>query len=72
MCWGEPAPPLATTGIFTASLTAANQIAWQEQIEIRRADKYPKITLAELRPCRNRMTVMSQRPFRNYRCRLRW
>jgi rhamnose transport system substrate-binding protein len=37
--------------IITASLTAANMIAWQKEIEIRRASKYPDITLAALRPC---------------------
>ncbi len=37
--------------IITASLTAANMIAWQKEIEIRRASKYPDIKLAELRPC---------------------
>ena len=37
--------------IITASLTAANMIAWQEEIEKRRAAKYPDIKLAALRPC---------------------
>jgi len=37
--------------IITASLTASNMIAWQEQIEIRRKDKYPDIKMASLRPC---------------------
>lgn len=37
--------------IITASLTAANMIEWQKQIEIRRADKYPGIRMAVLRPC---------------------
>lgn len=37
--------------IITASLTAANMISWQEQIEIRRSEKYPEIELAVLRPC---------------------
>ena len=37
--------------IITASLTAANMIAWQKEIEIRRAAKYPNIKLAALRPC---------------------
>ena len=37
--------------IITASLTAANMIAWQEKIEQRRKDKYPEITMAALRPC---------------------
>jgi rhamnose transport system substrate-binding protein len=37
--------------IITASLTAANMIAWQKEIEIRRASKYPEIKLAALRPC---------------------
>ncbi len=37
--------------IITASLTAANMIAWQKEIEIRRAAKYPDMKLAALRPC---------------------
>jgi ribose/xylose/arabinose/galactoside ABC-type transport system permease subunit/ABC-type sugar transport system substrate-binding protein len=37
--------------IITASLTAANMIAWQKTIEDRRREKYPKITMAALRPC---------------------
>lgn len=37
--------------IITASLTASNMIEWQKQIEKRRAEKYPGITLATLRPC---------------------
>ncbi len=37
--------------IITASLTAANMIAWQEQIEARRLDKYPEIEMVALRPC---------------------
>ena len=37
--------------IITASLTAANMIAWQKEIEIRRSSKYPDIKLAALRPC---------------------
>ncbi len=37
--------------IISASLTAANMIAWQKEIEIRRASKYPDIKLAALRPC---------------------
>ncbi len=37
--------------IITASLTAANMIAWQKEIEIRRSEKYPEIKLAALRPC---------------------
>jgi len=37
--------------IITASLTAANMIDWQKAIEARRAEKYPEIKLAELRPC---------------------
>ncbi len=37
--------------IITASLTASNMIAWQEQIEVRRKAKYPEIRLAALRPC---------------------
>jgi ribose/xylose/arabinose/galactoside ABC-type transport system permease subunit/ABC-type sugar transport system substrate-binding protein len=37
--------------IITASLTAANMIAWQKEIEIRRAAKYPGIKMVALRPC---------------------
>jgi rhamnose transport system permease protein len=37
--------------IITASLTAANMIAWQKEIEIRRLAKYPQIKMAALRPC---------------------
>jgi ABC-type sugar transport system substrate-binding protein len=37
--------------IITASLTAANMIAWQKAIEARRAEAYPGIELAALRPC---------------------
>jgi rhamnose transport system permease protein len=37
--------------IITASLTAANMIAWQKTIEARRREKYPQIKLAALRPC---------------------
>jgi rhamnose transport system permease protein len=37
--------------IITASLTAANMIAWQQEIEKRRVEKYPDIKMAALRPC---------------------
>ncbi len=37
--------------IISASLTAANMIAWQKTIEARRQEKYPQITMAALRPC---------------------
>jgi rhamnose transport system permease protein len=37
--------------IITASLTAANMIAWQKTIEARRVEKYPHIKMATLRPC---------------------
>jgi rhamnose transport system permease protein len=37
--------------IITASLTAANQIEWQKYIEARRAEKFPEVKMAELRPC---------------------
>jgi rhamnose transport system permease protein len=37
--------------IITASLTASNMIDWQREIEKRRADKYPGIKMAALRPC---------------------
>ncbi|MDB5327003.1 MAG: permease component of ribose/xylose/arabinose/galactoside ABC-type transporter, partial [Phycisphaerales bacterium] len=37
--------------IVTASLTAANQNEWMKYIEKRRAEKYPDIKLAVVRPC---------------------
>ncbi len=37
--------------IITASLTAANMIAWQKAIEARRQAKYPEIKMVALRPC---------------------
>lgn len=37
--------------IITASLTAGNMIDWQKEIEKRRAEKYPAIRMAALRPC---------------------
>ena len=37
--------------IITASLTASNMIDWQQAIEARRAEKYPEIKMAALRPC---------------------
>ncbi|GAC1465026.1 MAG: hypothetical protein NVSMB9_04250 [Isosphaeraceae bacterium] len=37
--------------IITASLTASNMIEWQKEIESRRAEKYPRIKRAALRPC---------------------
>ena len=37
--------------IITASLTAANMNEWQKTIEQRRAEKYPDIKMAVLRPC---------------------
>jgi ribose/xylose/arabinose/galactoside ABC-type transport system permease subunit/ABC-type sugar transport system substrate-binding protein len=37
--------------IITASITAANMIAWQKTIEARRQEKYPQIKMAALRPC---------------------
>jgi rhamnose transport system permease protein len=38
--------------IITASLTASNMIEWQQQIEKRRREKYPDITMAgNPRPC---------------------
>ncbi len=37
--------------IITASLTAGNMIEWQREIEKRRAEKYPDIKMAALRPC---------------------
>jgi rhamnose transport system substrate-binding protein len=37
--------------IITASLTAANMNAWQEQIELRRREKHPNMKMVALRPC---------------------
>jgi ABC-type sugar transport system substrate-binding protein len=37
--------------IITASLTAANMNAWQQQIEARRRDNHPKMKMVALRPC---------------------
>jgi rhamnose transport system substrate-binding protein len=37
--------------IITASLTAANMIEWQREIEARRATQYPNIKMVALRPC---------------------
>lgn len=56
--------------IITASLTAANQIEWQKYIEARRAEKFPEIKMAVLRPCDDKQarafeetnTVLSAHP----------
>jgi ribose/xylose/arabinose/galactoside ABC-type transport system permease subunit/ABC-type sugar transport system substrate-binding protein len=37
--------------IITASLTAANMVEWQKNIEARRAAKYPNIKMVTMRPC---------------------
>jgi rhamnose transport system substrate-binding protein len=37
--------------IITASLTAANMNAWQEQIELCRKEKHTNMTMVALRPC---------------------
>jgi rhamnose transport system permease protein len=37
--------------VITASLTAANQNEWLKHIEARRAEKYPDLKMAALRPC---------------------
>src|SRR5438034_336737 len=37
--------------IITASLTAANMIEWQKEIEARRAERYPEIKMAAPQPC---------------------
>lgn len=37
--------------IITATLTAANMIEWQKHIKARLAEKYPKMTLTDVRPC---------------------
>jgi rhamnose transport system substrate-binding protein len=46
LCNGE-----GSFAIITASLTAANQQEWQKYIEQRRADKFPNMKLAAVRPC---------------------
>src|SRR6266446_5560271 len=50
----EAAQAMGGKGVFaiiTASLTAANMNEWQKFIEQRRAEKYPHIKMAALRPC---------------------
>jgi rhamnose transport system substrate-binding protein len=37
--------------IITASLTASNQREWQKNIEVRLAEKYPKMKIVAVRPC---------------------
>jgi len=37
--------------IITATLTAANMNEWQKHIKARLAEKYPRMKLADLRPC---------------------
>ena len=37
--------------IITATLTASNMNEWQKHIKARLAEKYPKMKLADLRPC---------------------
>lgn len=46
LCGGE-----GEFAIITASLTAANMNAWQEQIELRRKERHPNIKMVALRPC---------------------
>jgi ABC-type sugar transport system substrate-binding protein len=46
LCGGE-----GEFAIITASLTAANMNAWQQQIAARRRDNHPKMTMVALRPC---------------------
>jgi rhamnose transport system permease protein len=43
--------PKGKFAIITASLTAANMITWQKAIEAYRAQHYPELTMAALRPC---------------------
>jgi rhamnose transport system permease protein len=43
--------PKGKFAIITASLTAANMITWQKAIEAYRAQHYPGLTMAALRPC---------------------
>ncbi len=51
--------------IITASLTAANMIAWQKTIEARRKEKYPQIKMASLRPAMTFTKKPSTRPARS-------
>ena len=37
--------------IVTATLTAANQRAWQDHMEARLKEKYPKLKLVDVKPC---------------------
>jgi rhamnose transport system substrate-binding protein len=37
--------------IITATLTAANMIEWQRHIKARLTEKYPRMTLKDVRPC---------------------
>src|SRR5439155_7668330 len=37
--------------VIKASLTAANMIAWEEQIRLRLKEKYPDLKLVVVRPC---------------------
>ena len=46
LCGGE-----GEFAIITASLTAANMNAWQEQIELRRRSNHSKMKMVALRPC---------------------
>jgi rhamnose transport system substrate-binding protein len=43
--------------IITASLTASNMIAWQKEIELRRAEKYPDIKMVTIEPCDDKQQV---------------
>jgi rhamnose transport system substrate-binding protein len=43
--------------IIVGSLTAANMIEWQKYIKERLADKYPQITLKDVRPCDDKQAI---------------
>ncbi len=46
--------------IITASTTASNMRAWQEQIERRRQAKYPEIQMVDLRPCDDKQPLATE------------
>ena len=59
---GKPAPADAEgeVAIVTATLTAANQNAWMEHMKARLASNYPKLKLAEVKPCNEDQKVAFQ------------
>lgn len=45
------AEPAGKVAIITATLTAANQNEWMKYMKARLAEKYPKLTLVDTKPC---------------------